>query len=324
MNAILGHPRLSASVCPTAPPAGFGFIEPQTPPLTSERVPGSHPGGRGFESPSSISLGRIGSVIRRGSRTAVLVCCLLVVCAQNANAAQRANKPDLTIESLRLTASTVVQGGSLTIHDKTANVGKHAAPGSTTVFYLGTGPKRKSGDVRLGKRKIDTLKKLSSSAGNTTVQVPASTAPGSYRVISCADDAKKVSEENEKNNCSSVALTVDAAADTTPPTFAGLTSASPVGGCGFVDPNHPCHAEFQWNPASDNATPASQIVYDIYRGTASGGEDFSHPMYTSEPGATSFAAPSSDTYVGCWVARARDLSGNRDANTHEICLSQVP
>jgi hypothetical protein len=73
-----------------------------------------------------------------------------------------------------------------------------------------------------------------------------------------------------------------------------------------------------WSPATDDRTPRGEIVYDVYRATRSGGQDFSRPTYTSSPGATSFTTPelSSDS-AWYFVVRARDGAGNRDGNRVE-------
>ncbi len=105
--------------------------------------------------------------------------------------------------------------------------------------------------------------------------------------------------------------------DRTPPAFAGLNSATtcvpgPIGG-GRTTSYH-----LSWDPAKDNQTPTSEIVYDIYQATTAGGEDFSTPTYTTAPGATSFDTPELTTdEVFYFVVRARDQAGNRDSNTVE-------
>ena len=105
--------------------------------------------------------------------------------------------------------------------------------------------------------------------------------------------------------------------DHTPPTFAGLKSATtcipgPIG-AGRTSRYH-----LRWNPATDNVTPSSKIVYDVYQAPRSGGEDFSTPTYTTPAGATSFNTPPlpADKYF-YFVVRARDQAGNRDSNTVE-------
>ena len=105
--------------------------------------------------------------------------------------------------------------------------------------------------------------------------------------------------------------------DHTPPIFAGLKSAftcipGPIGG------GRTAAYTLSWDPAIDNRSPTRRIVYDVYQATTAGGEDFSTPTYTTEPGATSFTTPELPTdKVLYFVVRARDQAGNRDWNTVE-------
>jgi hypothetical protein len=105
--------------------------------------------------------------------------------------------------------------------------------------------------------------------------------------------------------------TAQTSQDTTPPTFAG--SSAPI-----VDPAART-AIFTWAAASDDQTPAAQIVYDIFEATTPGGESYAgKPRATTAPGVTGVTltelTPDATLY---WVVRARDLGGNRDANTVE-------
>jgi hypothetical protein len=84
--------------------------------------------------------------------------------------------------------------------------------------------------------------------------------------------------------------------DVTPPLFDGLQSATtcspgPIGGGSSS-------YRLSWAAATDNRTPSTQIVYDVYQAGTAGGEDFSSPTYTTP-------------------VRARDRSGNSDANRVE-------
>ena len=105
--------------------------------------------------------------------------------------------------------------------------------------------------------------------------------------------------------------------DHIPPTFAGLKSATT---CipGPIGPGRTTSYHLRWNPATDNVTPSSKIVYDVYQARRSGGEDFSTPTYTTPAGVTSFDTPPlpADKYF-YFVVRARDQAGNRDSNTVE-------
>ena len=114
--------------------------------------------------------------------------------------------------------------------------------------------------------------------------------------------------------------------DRTPPTFAGLQRATtcipgPVGGG-----TRSSRFALRWDAATDNVTPSSAIVYDVFQATTRGGENFASPTYTTSPGATTFSTPPlPDDKQYYFVVRARDQAGNRDGNTAEqlgtnLCL----
>jgi hypothetical protein len=105
--------------------------------------------------------------------------------------------------------------------------------------------------------------------------------------------------------------------DHTPPTFAGLRSATtcvpgPIGG------GRTTSYTLSWDAATDNVSPSSTIVYLVYQANAPGSENFSTPTYTTDAGATSFATPPlpADKSV-YFVVRAQDRAGNIDGNTVE-------
>ena len=105
--------------------------------------------------------------------------------------------------------------------------------------------------------------------------------------------------------------------DNIPPTFAGLKSATT---CipGPIGEGRTSSYHLSWDAATDNVTPSSKIVYNVYQANKAGGEDFSQPTYTTAPGVTSFDTPqlsSSKTFY--FVVRARDQAGNEDSNKVE-------
>ena len=105
--------------------------------------------------------------------------------------------------------------------------------------------------------------------------------------------------------------------DQTPPTFAGLKSATT---CipGPIGPERTSSYHLSWEAATDNVTPSSKIIYNVYQATTAGGENFSQPTYATAPGATTFTTPSlpaDQTFY--FVVRARDRAGNEDSNTVE-------
>jgi hypothetical protein len=102
--------------------------------------------------------------------------------------------------------------------------------------------------------------------------------------------------------------------DTTPPIFAGLTDALACS----PGPSAPRYTyTLTWSPASDNVTPSTAIVYDIYQATSPSGEDLARPSYTSAPGVTSYRTPELAPATYHFLVRARDEASNRDANTVE-------
>jgi hypothetical protein len=57
----------------------------------------------------------------------------------------------------------------------------------------------------------------------------------------------------------------------------------------------------------------------VYVSSASGGEDYARPSFTTAPGVTSFQTPglaSHGTFY--FVVRARDRAGNEDSNAVEV------
>jgi hypothetical protein len=105
--------------------------------------------------------------------------------------------------------------------------------------------------------------------------------------------------------------------DQTPPTFAGLKSATT---CipGPIGEGRASSYHLSWQSATDNVTPSSKIVYSVYQATTAGGEDFSQPTYTTAAGVSAFDTPQlSAAKTFYFVVRARDQAGNEDSNTVE-------
>ena len=96
--------------------------------------------------------------------------------------------------------------------------------------------------------------------------------------------------------------------DTIPPVFAGCTSAVTLNSTEIT---------VSWDPATDNTTLQPQIAYDVFATTTSGQEVYTTPTATftgANVGVVAMLHPATTYYFVC---RARDLSGNEDANTSE-------
>jgi hypothetical protein len=241
-------------------------------------------------------------------RGAAVCACLVALIGGGAGA-----RPNLVVGAL----SVSQHGASLRVADVVRNVGTHTAPASTTGYYLGR--------VRIGDRAVPGLRPHGSSRGSVALKLPTTVPTGSYRLRVCADDRGRIRESDERDNCRASTQAVQVT-DRTAPTFTGLERATtcipgPVGGGTRSSPY-----ALRWLPATDDVTPASAIVYDIYQANASGGEKFAVPTYTTQPGATTFVTPLlSDDETYYFVVRARDEAGNRDTNDVErlaanLCL----
>jgi subtilisin family serine protease len=90
-------------------------------------------------------------------------------------------------------------GLPVTISNTVVNNGS-VAVGFTVGFYLSSDEAFDGGDVLLGSRTVTGLGAGAGSAASTKLTIPASTAPGVYRVLVRADDGEVLGEANESNN----------------------------------------------------------------------------------------------------------------------------
>lgn len=103
--------------------------------------------------------------------------------------------------------------------------------------------------------------------------------------------------------------------DTTPPTFAGVTSQIPQSAIGVT---------LSWSTATDDLNGSADIAYVIYRATTVAGQNFAAPVGITGPGASTFyddGLIQSTQYF--YVVRAIDSSGNEDANTVEVAATTL-
>jgi len=176
--------------------------------------------------------------------------------------------------------------------------------------------------------KIQYLIYMSTNAGGQNFSTPTFTTTAgatSYSVTQLSPSTPYyfvVRAKDEKGNTDGNTVegsgTTAAAQDTTAPVFAGLGSVS------FLVTGT---LRLSWSPATDDWTSQNQIRYLIYMATSAGGQNFSSPTFTTDPGATSYDVANL-TYGQRYyfVVRARDEAGNVDSNTvenSEVVLSQI-
>ena len=110
--------------------------------------------------------------------------------------------PDLRETSVSNPPASSHPGQSFSVTDTVQNFGAVAAGTSTTRYYLSTDTAKGSGDILLtGTRSIAALNAGATSTGSVTVTIPSGAAPGTYRLLACADDQSVVAETSEGNNC---------------------------------------------------------------------------------------------------------------------------
>jgi hypothetical protein len=219
-------------------------------------------------------------------------------------AAAAKKKPDLKVTAPSGAPASVAPGAALTA---TVTVTSTApVKRTTTTLTLSTDETVGPGDVILAQaatklKKAGKSKRAKAKPKATLTlsgTVPAGTAPGSYRLIACADATGKVKEKSEKNNCASTGVTVatPGPTDTTPPdvpTLGALAPASP----------------------SSNPTPTVTITgepgarVDVYRQAGCGGT-VGASITLPAGGTAGLPVPVNHNTTTVLTARAVDAAGN--------------
>jgi uncharacterized repeat protein (TIGR01451 family) len=110
--------------------------------------------------------------------------------------------PDLVQTAVSNPPASAQIGTSFTVTDTVQNQGAAAAGASTTRYYLSLDSRKSNGDKLLtGSRAMPMLTPGAESTGTTSVTIGATIPPGTYFLLACADDLKKVTESQEGNNC---------------------------------------------------------------------------------------------------------------------------
>jgi hypothetical protein len=132
-----------------------------------------------------------------------------------------------------------------------------------------------------------------------------------FYVVRARDAAGNTDLNTEEVTATTLAIT-----DTAPPTFAGLNAGMALGAT---------VAELSWAAATDDTSPDSDIVYNVYVSETSGGQNFTTPQLTTLGGATTALVTrlrAGVTYF--FVVRARDRALNEDTNTVEVSVTTPP
>jgi subtilisin len=118
--------------------------------------------------------------------------------------------PDLVVSTLTKPPAAVSPGRAFSVTDTTRNSGSQdATAASVTRYVLSADTVRSADDVVLtGTHAVPALGAARQHRATVRVVVPATAAPGTYRLLACADDTALLTETNETNNCRASATQV--------------------------------------------------------------------------------------------------------------------
>jgi hypothetical protein len=120
-------------------------------------------------------------------------------------------RPDLAVTALGNPPASAPRGTSFAITDEVTNHGALGAGPSTTRYYLSLDNRMGSGDrILTGTRAVPAIAAGATFVppGAVSVTVPATLPAGTYHLLACADDLRRVVETSETNNCRAAATTV--------------------------------------------------------------------------------------------------------------------
>ena len=119
------------------------------------------------------------------------------------------NKPDLVVQSPRVSKSTLSPGESFTLSATVRNSGSGGAAATTLRYYRSTNTTISTRDTQVGTDPVSSLSANRNSAESITLNAPST--PGTYYYGACVDAL--ANESNSNNNCST-AVTVTVVAPT--------------------------------------------------------------------------------------------------------------
>lgn len=154
-----------------------------------------------------------------------------------------------------------------------------------------------------------TSPSFSTLGGATSFTLTGLTPLTTYYVVVRARDQAGNQDKN------TVERSIKTLADTTPPTFGGVDTATTLG---------PTSIRLTWSAATDDVNGSAELVYQIFAGPSATAVDYSKPIAVTDPGVTTYPVDGlvpGKTYF--FVVRAVDTAGNVDTNTKALSAATL-
>ena len=119
-----------------------------------------------------------------------------------APASAAAPRPDLVVGSVSALPPVLLAGETFSLRVSVRNVGPRRAAKSTAAFVLSRDRTRGRGDIGLtGESRVRKLAARRVARVRVRLTVPRAAPAGTYFVVACADERRRVREASELNNC---------------------------------------------------------------------------------------------------------------------------
>ncbi len=241
--------------------------------------------------------------------------------------------PDLVVESVGFSPTSVEAGQTITVSDVVRNDGVEASSSFRVGIYLSADALVTTADLLIGQRSVSSLPVGSSASGSGSMTVPLFVSAGNYFVGAVVDDLDAIIEMDETNNGQASNGTLSVAAAPLPDLAPSSISFTPL----TVDAGQPITVEESVLNQGAAASPLFQVgvflsedatidpADDLLIGTRSistlgvGSGSASGPTTVTVPGNT----PGGDYFVGVYADSAILVPETDEGNNGLVAANRV-
>jgi subtilase family serine protease len=232
---------------------------------------------------------------------------------------------DLIVQTPTVTTTTLASGNSTSATCYVYNQGNSYASYSSTGYFLSTNATWDAADISLAASYTSGLNSAGSYYNSTAITIPAGTTPGAYYILFYADIYNYLTEANETNNVSSVAITVIAPSiDLIIQTPSLGSSSVPVGGSASAS----CYTRNQGATSS----PSSSTGYYLSTNTTWDAADIflsysnisALATNSSYYGSTTFSIPAGTATGAYYILYFADYASNISETNETNNVSSLP